>query len=103
MRLSAVLAVRNEERMLEPGLRLLAFCDEIVVVVDDRTTDASEEVARRQTDKVFRERFEDFSQLKNAAIARASGDWLLLVDADERVTPALAAEIERTLAADPAE
>ena len=48
MRLSAVLAVRDEERMLEGALASLAFCDEIVVVVDDRTTDRTEEIARRQ-------------------------------------------------------
>lgn len=101
MRLSAVLAVRNEESMLERCLALLGFCDEIVVVVDARTIDGTEAIARRHTDRVWVERFEDFSQHKNAAIAHARGEWLLIVDADERITPALAREIETILAQDP--
>jgi glycosyltransferase involved in cell wall biosynthesis len=103
MNLSAVLAVRNEEKMLEAGLKLLGFCDEIVVVVDGRTTDRTEEIARRYTDRVWVEDFADFSQLKNAAIEKARGDWVLIVDADERITPALASEIQATLARDPDE
>jgi glycosyltransferase involved in cell wall biosynthesis len=103
MRLSAVLAVRNEEPMLERGLELLRFCDEIVVVVDSRSDDRTEEIARRHTDRVWVEDFVDFAAHKNAAIERSQGDWLLLVDADERVTPALAREIQDTLARDPAQ
>jgi glycosyltransferase involved in cell wall biosynthesis len=103
MKLSAVLAVRNEERMLERCLQLLGFCDEIVVVVDDRTDDRTEEIARRFTDRVWVERFVDFSQHKNSALAKARGEWVLIVDADERITPALAREIQETLAAEPGE
>jgi glycosyltransferase involved in cell wall biosynthesis len=103
MKLSAVLAVRNEELMLERGLQLLGFCDEIVVVVDARTTDATEEIARRHTDRVWVEEFDHFAQHKNAAIEKARGEWVLIVDADERITPALAAEIQRTLVRDPQE
>lgn len=103
MNLSAVLAVRNEEKMLEPGLELLSFCDEIVVVIDARTSDRTEEIARRHTDRVWVEAFEDFSQHKNAAIEKARGEWLLIVDADERITPALAREVQETIARDPAE
>jgi (heptosyl)LPS beta-1,4-glucosyltransferase len=103
MKLSAVLAVRNEERMLERCLQLLGFCDEIVVVIDDRTTDATEEIARRYTDRVWVEPFVDFSQHKNSAIQKARGEWVLIVDADERITPALAAEIEQAIAGEPPE
>jgi glycosyltransferase involved in cell wall biosynthesis len=103
MRLSAVLAVRNEELMLERGLELLGFCDEIVVVVDSRSDDRTEEIARRHTDRVWVEEFVDFAAHKNGAIERARGEWVLMVDADERVTPGLAAEIQRTLARNPAE
>ena len=93
MKLSAVLAVRDEERMLEGALASLAFCDEIVVVVDDRTTDRTEEIARRHTPHVLVRPFEDYSQIRNEAIAVAQGEWILHVDADERVTGPLAAEI----------
>jgi glycosyltransferase involved in cell wall biosynthesis len=96
---SAVLAVRDEEQMLEGALRLLGFCDEIVVVIDDRTSDRTEEIARRYTDKVHKVPFVNFAQLKNAGVERASGDWIVFCDGDERVTPRLAAELTETLAA----
>lgn len=101
MTLSAVLAARDEEDMIEAALRSLRFCDEIVVVVDDRSTDRTEEIARRYSDKVLVERFTDFAQIRNAGIRAASGSWILHVDADERITPALAREIREALAADP--
>ncbi len=103
MTLSAVLAVRNEEPMLERGLQLLAFCDEIVVVVDSRTDDRTEEIARRYTERVFVNEFRDFASHKNAGIEQATGDWVLMLDADERVTPALAREIQERLRGDPPE
>lgn len=103
MNLSAVIAVRNEELMLERCLALLGFCDEIVVVVDARTSDRTEEIARRHTDRVWVEEFEHFSQHKNVAIEKARGEWVLIVDADERITPALAREIQKTLTRNPTE
>jgi glycosyltransferase involved in cell wall biosynthesis len=93
MTLSAVLAAVNEEEMIEGALRSLRFCDEVVVVVDDRSTDRTQEIARRHTDKVLVERFDDFAQIRNAGVRAASGEWILHVDADERITQPLAEEI----------
>jgi O-antigen ligase len=101
MMLSAVLAARDEEEMIEGALRSLRFCDEIVVVIDDRSTDRTEEIARRHADTVLVERFTDFAQIRNAGIRATRGEWILHVDADERITPALAREIRETLAAAP--
>jgi glycosyltransferase involved in cell wall biosynthesis len=84
MMVSAVIAARDEEEMIEGALRSLAFCDEIVVVVDDRSTDRTEEIARRYTDKVLVEPFVDFAQIRNAGIRATQGEWILHVDADER-------------------
>ncbi len=70
MTLSAVLAVRDEEEMLEGALRSLRFCDEIVVVVDDRSTDRTEEIARRYADNVLVEPFSDFATDPKRGIAR---------------------------------
>lgn len=99
--LSAVIAVRDEERMLPGCLRLLDFVDEIVVVIDSRTRDATEEVARRFTERVYTRGFDTFSGQKNYAVSRASCDWTLILDADERITPELAREIRSVLAGDP--
>jgi len=99
--LSAVLAVKDEEQMLDGALRSLEFCDEIVVVVDDRTTDATEAIAHRYTDRVLVRPFEDFASSRNAGVAHARGEWILHVDADERITPGLAREIRQALATGP--
>lgn len=96
-RLSAVVVARDEAAMLPGCLRRLRFADEVVVVVDERSRDATQEVAERCGVRVFVERFEDFSQLKNSALARASGEWMLVVDADERVTLRLQEEIVAAL------
>lgn len=99
MSFSAVLAVRDEEATIEGALRLLGFCDEIVVVIDDRTTDRTEEAARRYTDQVYRVPFAGFGEFKNEGVRRASGEWIVFCDADERVTPRLAAELRAAVAA----
>lgn len=96
-RLSAVVVARDEAAMLPGCLRRLRFADEVIVVVDRRSTDATHEVAERCGAHVWVEPFEDFSQLKNAALARASGDWTLVVDADERVTLRLQEEVMAAL------
>ena len=77
MTLSAVIAARDEEQMLPGCLRLLSFADEIVVVVDARSTDATEAIAREATEHVYRREFDDFAAQKNFALERASCDWTL--------------------------
>ncbi len=98
MTFSAVLAVRDEEQTIEGALALLGFCDEIVVVVDDRTTDRTAEIARRYTDKVHEVAFRGFGELKNEGVREASGEWIVFCDADERVTPRLAAQLRAAVA-----
>lgn len=99
MSFSAVLAVRDEEAMIEGALRLLGFCEEIIVVVDDRTTDRTEEIARRYTEDVHRVPFAGFGPFKNEGVRRASGEWIVFCDADERVTPRLATQLRAEVAA----
>lgn len=84
--------------MIKPCLELLGFVDEIVVVLDaEKSTDGTERIARRFTDKIYRRKLESFAKQKNFGIGKASGEWILVVDADERVTPALAKEIRATV------
>ncbi len=97
MQLSAILCVANEERMIEPCLKLLRFADEIVVVVDAASTDQTREIARRYTKHVFTRQLDSFDRQKNFAISKAKGEWVVIVDADERITPALATEIRARL------
>ncbi|HAM32600.1 MAG TPA: LPS biosynthesis protein, partial [Deltaproteobacteria bacterium] len=94
---SAVVIAFNEERNIGACLESLGWADEIVVV-DSGSSDETPEIARRYTDKVFKVPWKGFGPQKQAAVERASHDVVLNVDCDERVTPALAGEIERLLA-----
>jgi glycosyltransferase involved in cell wall biosynthesis len=97
--LSVVVVVRDEAEMLPGCLARLGFADEVVVVVDDRTVDDSADLARAVGAAVHEVAFEDFAQMKNAALRLATQEWVLLVDADERVSTALAAEVRAVLEA----
>lgn len=86
----------NEETNIERCLASLSFADEIVVV-DSFSTDRTVELARRFTDKISQREFVGYADQKNAAMALASNDWVLVVDADEVVSDQLAAEIRRAV------
>jgi glycosyltransferase involved in cell wall biosynthesis len=101
VRLSALVVVHNEERQLAECLQCLSFADEIVVVLD-RCTDGSRGVAVSFGAKLVEGGWEREGGRRNAGIAAASGDWILEVDADERVTERVAAELRRRLPAAPA-
>ena len=90
--LSVVLCAHNEEAVLEACLRRLSFADEVVVLLD-RCTDGSETIARRYASRMLSGEFALEGPRRAAAVAAARGDWILEVDADELVTPALAVEI----------
>jgi glycosyltransferase involved in cell wall biosynthesis len=98
--LSAVIIAINEAELLPGCLGSLSWCDEIVVVVDDRTTDETEAIAKRAGAKTVSRRFDDFASQKNYGIEQAKSDWILIMDADERVAPALRAEIQGALTLD---
>lgn len=96
VRLSALVCVQNQDAQLAECLRRLSFCDEIVVVAD-RCTDRSQEIARRQGAIVIDGIFPLESQRKSAGVEACSGEWVLEVDPDEVVNAALAWEIRVTL------
>ncbi len=97
-RLSALVVAHNEEASLAACLGRLGFADEIVVVLD-RCTDRSREIAARFTDRLLEGDWPLEGPRRNAGIAACTGDWVVEIDADERVGPALAAEIRRTITA----
>ncbi|WPB84522.1 glycosyltransferase family 2 protein [Sediminicoccus rosea] len=97
MRLSALVVARNEEARLPACLATLGFADEIVVVLD-RSTDASAEIARAAGAVLLEGGWALEGERRNAGIAACTGDWILEVDADERVPPELGAEIRALIA-----
>ena len=96
MLLSAVVIIYNEEKNIVDCLSCLSFCDEIIVV-DSGSTDRSVALAQGMKAKALTHPFTDYASQKNFGIAAARGDWVLLVDADERVTFELAREIQKTI------
>ena len=96
-RVSVLVVAKDEAHNLAECLASVRWADQRVVVVDARSRDATLEIARGAADVVVVRVFDDFASQRNAALALASGDWVLAIDADERVTPALAAEIRRLI------
>lgn len=92
--------VLDEERDLPDCLTSVAFCDEIVVV-DSGSTDRTKEIAAAAGARVVEQPWLGFAAQRNVALDHARGDWVLEIDADERVTPALRAELEAFLGAEP--
>jgi glycosyltransferase involved in cell wall biosynthesis len=74
-------------------LKSLSFCDEIIVV-DDQSIDQTQEFAEKKDARIFVHPLADnWAQQRNFGLKKAKGDWVLFIDADERVTEALASEI----------
>ena len=96
--LSAVLITRNAAPVLEACLESLAFADEIVVV-DSASTDQTVEIAQRRGARVVQKEWLGFGRQKQFAVEQAAHDWVLCLDADERVSPELAASLQAALAA----
>lgn len=94
--LSAIVITRNEAANIVHCLDSLAFCDERIVV-DSGSDDATASLARAKGAQVVTRAWEGFGAQKNFALSLARGEWVLSVDADERVSAPLAAEIKRVL------
>jgi glycosyltransferase involved in cell wall biosynthesis len=96
-RLTAAIIARDEESTVGECLQSIAFADERLVLVDAATRDRTREVARSTGARVAERAFENFAAQRDAALSLATGDWVLFVDADERVSPALRDEVLKTV------
>ena len=97
-RLSAIVITKNEEANIGACLDALAFCDERIVV-DAGSTDRTAAIAAEKGARVVPHEWCGFGAQKNFALSLAQGDWVLSIDADERVSAGLAQEIARAIAA----
>jgi glycosyltransferase involved in cell wall biosynthesis len=98
---SVTIITRDEGANIDACLASVAWADE-VLVVDCGSTDRTVEIARGRGARVIVKDWPGYGAQKNFAAAEAANDWILSVDADERVTPELEGEIRATLAANPA-
>jgi glycosyltransferase involved in cell wall biosynthesis len=95
-RLSAILITKNEAANIVDCLSSLAFCDEIVVV-DSGSEDGTVSLARAKGARVSYKAWQGFGAQKAYALSLATGDWVLSIDADERVPQKLAEEIKAAI------
>lgn len=99
-KLSVTIITKNEAAVIGEALASVQWADDIVVV-DSQSTDDTVAIAKRFTDRVVVREWAGYADQKNHAASLARHDWILSVDADERVTPALAGDIKRLMASDP--
>jgi glycosyltransferase involved in cell wall biosynthesis len=96
---SVILITKNEEQNIGECLKSVKWAEEIVVV-DAGSTDATAAKAREFTDKIFVRPWDGYGAAKNFALSQTSSDWILWLDADERVTDVLKEEILRVVGTD---
>jgi len=101
VKLSVTVITRNEAENIVRALESVRWADEIIVV-DSESTDDTVSLAKRFTDRVVVRPWPGYIEQKNFAASLASHEWIFSLDADERVTPALAEEIRKTLSLAPA-
>jgi glycosyltransferase involved in cell wall biosynthesis len=95
--LSVIIITKNEAHQILDCLASVAFATEIIVI-DAHSTDETVALCRTVTDKIYiTDDWQGFGVQKNRALAKASGEWVLSIDADERVSPALQREIQQTI------
>lgn len=95
--LKAVILTLNEERHIAACIDSVRWADD-VVVFDSFSTDATVTLAKEAGATVQQHRFENYSQQRNAALDAVEAEWIFFLDADERATPELAAEIRDVIA-----
>ncbi|MBN2348946.1 MAG: glycosyltransferase family 2 protein [Bacteroidales bacterium] len=102
VKITAIIPTGNEEENIEKAIQSVQFVDEIIVV-DSFSTDRTVEIAKKYTPRVIQHEYVNSATQKNWTIPQASHNWILLLDADERVTPELQEEIQELLQNEPEE
>jgi len=99
-KVSVAIITQNESSNIRPCLEGVQWADEIIVV-DNDSTDDTQEICRSFGARVFNEEWKGFARQKNSAIEKTRNEWVLSLDADERIPPELGREIEMVLTETP--
>lgn len=91
--ISAVIIAKNEEANISECLKSISWVNEIILV-DAESTDKTVELTKNFTSKIFVHKWEGFTKQKEFAVSKASNEWILNIDADERISPLLKDEIK---------
>lgn len=95
-KISIVVITKNEELMIEGCLRSIAWADEIIII-DDFSEDKTLEISKKYTNKIYKRKFTGFASQKNYGILKSSSEWILILDADERVSGNLKNRIQELI------
>lgn len=91
--LSVIVITKNEEERIVACLESIKWADEIIIL-DNGSEDKTLDLAKKYTNKIFKFENNDYAAFRNKALEKASGDWVLYIDPDERVLSDLKSEIE---------
>ncbi len=94
--ITVIIPAYNEEAYLKDALESVRFADQ-VILIDSYSTDQTIKIAQQYPVEILQRQFDNFSAQKNHALTYATSEWILFVDADERVTRSLETEIKATL------
>lgn len=92
--ITAIILTKNEETMIQNCINSVKSVAHEIIVVDNDSTDRSVEIAEQNNARIFRSSERSFAVRRNIGLENATGDWVLYIDADERVTPELSKEIK---------
>lgn len=93
MNISTIIITKNEQKMLQNCINSVRSISNEIIVVDHDSTDRTREIAQLNNCKIIQSSDPSFANRRSLGLSAATGDWILYLDADERVTPELAAEI----------
>jgi len=93
MKLSVAIITLNEDKIIEKTLKAVKEIADEIIVVDSGSTDSTVEICKRYNATVYNESWKGFGPQKNSAIEKCTGEWVLLLDADEVVSPELKEKI----------
>ena len=91
--ISACIISYNEEKKIEACLQSLQGIVDEIIIVDSLSQDETVTIAKKYTDKIYQQKFLGYGKQKNFAVAKASHDWIISLDCDERISPQLKASI----------
>ena len=99
MKISVVISAYNEEKQINDCLISAKKIADEIIFIDNQSTDDTAEIAKKYTKKIFKKVNDPImiDKNKNYGFSKASGDWIFSLDADERVSDALASEIKRAV------
>lgn len=96
IKISALVIAKNEEKNVEDCLKSVSWCDEIILV-DSKSTDRTVDIAKKYTDKIIVHEWQGYAFARELSLENALGNWIISLDADERVSPELKNEIHQLL------